>query len=180
MNKTHNLRSSLLTASTIVFALGGVSAHAGSFVYHVVPTTLMDIDSGQPYSVSGTITTNCINCTLSEANITEYNVEVSGPLSFTFTDTNPGQSTIVNNVVASPTELFIAVPGDSSDTLVFDAADNSNPGCTDCVQSLIWSGGDQALTLYIFGDNDDVEPTAPAELSNENQASAWGQWRKGE
>lgn len=168
MTKMHNLRFSIVIASVIALALSCETATAGSFVYDVVPVTLTDIDSGDQYSVSGTITTNCINCILTEANITEYSVDVAGPFSFTFTETNPGQSLIVNNVMASPTELFIAVPGNLSDTLSLDAADNSNPDCTSCVQSLIWAGGDQALTLYIYGDGDDLDPFVVADFTSDS------------
>ena len=157
MTKKHNLRFRIVLASVIVVAFSCVAATAGSFVYDVVPVTLTDVNSGDQYSVSGTITTNCINCILTEANITEYSVDVAGPLSFIFTENNPGQSLIVNDVMASPTELS------TTSVLSLDAADNSNPDCTGCDQSMSWAILTQAQILYVYIDGDDLEPLVIAD-----------------
>jgi hypothetical protein len=145
---------------TITFSFLAAESKGGSFVYDVVSITLTDLFTGDEYLVSGTITTGCNNCVLTENDIIEYDVAVTGTLPFNFDPFNPNATARMQNVHASPTEIFIASPGSSFDRQVFESFDDSDPGCNlpncaDFAQKIIWGTANQTgiSVAYDFRDS---------------------------
>lgn len=102
--------SKLLTATVLIWDCG-VGVDAAPFVYELAPVMLTDVDTGDEYTVTGTITTSCNHCTLSSSEIVAYDVHVAGFVAFNFLETNLGQVVFARDALASPTQLFLSVPG---------------------------------------------------------------------
>lgn len=135
----------LKTLTFIGAAILATSTASADVHYAVVPYTLSD-----GYAITGgTITTNDALDT-----IIGWDVEVTGPRGYVFSDTNPGATLLPDEFAISPTEITIAdLFGNSTG---FAALDNSDADCTDCRQSLSYIIGSPTTSYLIldFADND--------------------------
>lgn len=106
MNK---IRFSVVIASVIVLAFSCVTATAGSFVYEAVPYVLIDPNTpDQPYTISGTFTTNCNDCNLiSPSGLIDWDIEVDGPVPFNSTPENVNTIFLFGEVIATPTQIVL-------------------------------------------------------------------------
>ena len=101
------------------------TAEAGAFLYEVVPYTLTDFSSGASFSLRGTMTTDCSDCTLAgqaPTGLLNFDITVSGPSGYTFTYSlaggNSGANAIFGPVRVSPTEISMS----SNSALFLDSA----------------------------------------------------------
>jgi hypothetical protein len=150
------------------------SVSGAPLTYHIGPLILESvpgIPSPEEYIVTGTITTNGMIGVLQSTDFLSWSISVEGPRSYTFHPSNPGATLLVgtlpgaNSVVASATE--ITAYGQFGDFFV-RAYDNTVPNCTNCQQSLKWSGWGPAFLDYLHYDNggsDDGPYFRPARAS---------------
>ena len=104
MNK---IRFSVVIASVIAFSC--MTAKAGSFVYEAVPYVLIDPNTpDQPYTISGTFTTNCNDCNLiSGSGLIDWDIEIDGPVPFNSTPENVDTIFLFGEVTATPTQIVL-------------------------------------------------------------------------
>ncbi|MEM9420691.1 MAG: PEP-CTERM sorting domain-containing protein [Planctomycetota bacterium] len=137
----------------LIALLLGVPVQA-DIIYSVVPYQL----SGGFAITGGTITTNDAMDT-----ITAWQVEVTGPRGYVFSDTNPGAMLRPEEFNITPTEIAIADL--FGNTTGFAATDNSSADCTDCMQSLSYISSGGPTTSYLFRDFSDGNPEFPAAVN---------------
>jgi hypothetical protein len=113
--------------------------------------TYPNIPNREEYVVTGTITTNGKIGVLESTDFLSWSVSVEGPRPYTFHPGNPGSTLFVGTpVTASSTEL--TTEGQFGD-LFIRAYDNTVPNCTNCQQSLKWSGWGPGFLDYLHYDN---------------------------
>lgn len=146
-------RSNTPVVVLVMLLLGQATNPASADVdYDVVPYTLSD-----GYAiVGGTITTNDALDT-----ILAWDIEVTGPRGYQFSDTNPGAIVLPDEFDISPTAITIS--GFFGDSTGFRAFDNTDPDCVNCRQSLIYISSGASIS-YQFRDDDDADPNVMAEF----------------
>ncbi|MBI1336561.1 MAG: PEP-CTERM sorting domain-containing protein [Phycisphaera sp.] len=146
------MRKAPISLMTVAMWLAAASVRA-DVVYNVVPYTL----SGGYAIAGGMIATNDAMDT-----IIAWNVEVTGALPYTFSNTNPGATLYPNAFVISPTAITIV--GDNTAGTGFEAHDNTDPDWTDCTQSLYYILFGPAIQYTIF-DSADGNPDVSSQYS---------------
>jgi hypothetical protein len=116
------------------------AAFAESVIYRIEQVSL----SGGYAIDGGFITTNGVLGQLSASDILDYEVHISGPLSFVFRPSGQSASTnISGQVIATATSIFIPVAPDppvgERNQLSFAAMDNLPPECNTCTQTVTFA-----------------------------------------
>lgn len=143
---------------------------AGSFEYLLVPFAMTEFDTGDEYTLSGTITTSCNDCLLDASNNIAHDLEVDGLVPHDFLGSSP---IVAMGTLATPTEL--ALIGTSSDLTFQDSA--GDPICsTNCVQYVSWirTIGEDRVT-YQFLDLDG-DPFVNTHFTQPNDGAGSANW----
>ncbi len=87
----------------------------GSITYHI--ENYAALQNG--YTLSGTITTDGMIGTLTDADITAWSFSVTGPTSYQLTSQSPGATVVVVNLTATASALTLAPPAQTDRLLQF-------------------------------------------------------------
>jgi hypothetical protein len=113
----------------------------------------------EEHVVTGTITTNGTIGRLKSTDFVDWSISVEGPRPYRFHPGNAGANVLTGWVDASPTE--ITTQGQFGD-LFIRAYDNTVSNCTNCQQSLHWSGWGFGYLDYQYYDSDFVPTYNPS------------------
>jgi hypothetical protein len=108
MTLKHNLIS-LLSAAVLTCTFLPLQVAAQPFVYQAVPYTLVDVSTGDEYTISGTFTTDCNDCGVNTVEFLDFDISVDGPVPFNFRDIDMGGDAVIfssNGAQATPTEII--------------------------------------------------------------------------
>jgi hypothetical protein len=146
-------------ATALLLALGmlGLATGARALTYQITPVNLAA--SGTTFT--GTLTTDGTLGALTEANLVDWSIVVSGPIAFTITPANSQLFDIVfQGVSASPDEIRVAFP---DGVLQFDLIapfTTTVAACGNCEESGVqlfrsdFGRNIQGLSLHDFDDGD--------------------------
>ena len=163
MTLKHNLTSllAIVVLTGTLFLRFEVAAQP--FVYQAVPYTLVDVLTGDEYTISGTITTSCNVCETGPGLeptdiITDFNIEVSGPAGLVFDSTAgafivPGGPRNADQFSVSPSSIRIL---DAFEFLSF--SNDLTPGQFEDIR---WQRSSDGASSDIYFQN---EPQLPARL----------------
>jgi hypothetical protein len=120
----------LLVAGLVAAASRGEAA----LLYQITPVNL--VSSGEAFT--GTITTDGTIGLLTPANLLDWNVEVSGPLSFTVTPANSQlNDTVFSMVSASADEIRAAFPNGTFQFILVGTLTPDIPECSNCDEGAV-------------------------------------------
>ena len=122
--------------------------------YEVVPVTMFHVFTGEPFELSGTITTDGTLGPLDPNNIVNYEISVAGSLPYIFSPLNPGSKSEMPIGVVEATSLELLLTGGNSVFYSAFMAGGRSPSCPcwrwyggwtddedECVGSCIGIGG---------------------------------------
>jgi hypothetical protein len=152
-------RRPLVSATALLLGLGilAIAAGARALTYQITPVNL--VASGTTFT--GTVTTDGTLGALTEANLVDWSIVVSGPIAFTITPANSALfDSVFSGVSASADEIRVAFPDGNFQFDLTGPFTATVPACGNCQEGAVqlfrsdFGRNNQGFSLSDFDDGD--------------------------
>jgi hypothetical protein len=156
----------------VIYSAATARAVTTEYLYEAVPYVLTDSDTGDEYTISGTITTSCNDCDTGSGLeptdiITGFNIEVSGPAGLVIDSTAGafiagGGPRNADQISVSPSSITILEPIGNQLATFLQFSNNDTAGQFEDIR---WQRRDDQMTSRVLYNNELQLPARPVEFA---------------